>query len=122
MAKILLVDDDETIRVAVKRYLEFILGDDTEVVTSWCGHQAEGHLRRDTFDLIITDLQMPHGDGTVVLAYCKREEIETPIIVNTAETERDKELIGLGAVRVVHKDTKALAEAVKAILENPPTP
>ena len=60
MAKILVVDDDQGIR----EFLEIMLkGEGYRVTTASDAGKALNRCKKETFDLIITDLKMPKMDG-----------------------------------------------------------
>ena len=60
MPRILLVDDDPLIRSGVRVWLERA---GHEVVTADCGVTGLNALQRDSFDLMIVDIFMPHMRG-----------------------------------------------------------
>lgn len=80
--RILCVDDDPEIT----RIIELILSNyDVDVIRDCCGQQGIWDAIQAKPDLIITDLQMQHGDGEDLLA-CVRGNAQTshiPIIVLT---------------------------------------
>ncbi len=66
MARILIVEDVEDIRVAFQMLLE-TAGHD--VVQAINGTQAMSILKEMDFDLVVTDLIMPDGDGFELATY-----------------------------------------------------
>ena len=60
MARILLADDDRGALDLVRRALEM---DGHAVTTADDGNEALAHLGRATFDVLVTDVQMPGLDG-----------------------------------------------------------
>jgi CheY-like chemotaxis protein len=77
MAHVLVVDDDP----AVQRLLERIIrneGHDPVVVAS--GREALGRLVSATFDLIITDINMPDVDGIELILAVRESGHDMPII------------------------------------------
>jgi DNA-binding response OmpR family regulator len=62
--KILVVDDSEDLRQAFARFLE---SKGYEVLQARSGHQALEMLGRYSVDLIISDIEMPDGDGFTLL-------------------------------------------------------
>ena len=60
MAKILLAEDDTSMREYLSRALERV-GYDVESVG--CGTEAVPLLEKDKFDLLLTDIVMPEMDG-----------------------------------------------------------
>ncbi|MDQ6985983.1 MAG: response regulator transcription factor [Candidatus Dojkabacteria bacterium] len=89
--KILVVEDESTIREVEKAYLKragYI------VVEAADGEEAISLFKKDKFDLIVLDLNLPKVDGVEV---CKkiRESSKVPIIMVTARVEEIDEIIGL---------------------------
>ena len=64
LKKILYVEDEESIRMALDEYFT-ILG--YSVVTAEEGNQALNLMKSEKFDLIITDINMPNGMGGIEL-------------------------------------------------------
>ena len=78
MAKILLAEDSERIRVPIVQALEM----DGHVMTAvGNGQAALEMIEAGGFDLIIMDIWMPGLDGLSVLAALRANGIETPVIV-----------------------------------------
>ena len=61
--EILVVDDDEVIRLLLRQFLE---GEGYKVDEAADGHQALHKLTARTFDLIIMDIAMPGADGPAI--------------------------------------------------------
>ena len=59
-ARILLVDDDEDSRYLIARILK---GRQATVVTAASAAEAMGALHQQSFDLLVSDIGMPHEDG-----------------------------------------------------------
>jgi DNA-binding NtrC family response regulator len=62
--KILLVDDEKSIRITLGDAMEDA---GHEVVRAGTAAQAAGHVAAEDFDCLITDLRLPDGDGLDVL-------------------------------------------------------
>jgi two-component system, NtrC family, response regulator PilR len=81
MAKILVVDDDQGMR----DFLEIMLErEGYRVSTASDAGKALSRCRKETFDLIITDLKMPKMDGIGFLTEVKKISPETMVILITA--------------------------------------
>lgn len=81
MNKLLVVDDEKDIC----RALEFLLrGEGYEVTTALSGEEAVEHLKKDSFDVVLTDLRMDKMDGIGVLEEAKRLNPDTPVVLMTA--------------------------------------
>ena len=64
MALILVVDDEPGIREMVRAALRY---DGHSVVAAASGEEALGILKKDSFDLLVTDLSMPGMSGVDLL-------------------------------------------------------
>ena len=114
---VLLVDDDQEFRKAMKRMFE---RSGYAITVAADGQEALEILSRDTFDLIISDLRMPNLDGVELMTEISRQRLTTPIIFLTAfgEVESYMDLMNLGAFEYIHKPVKSqeiLSVAKKAI-------
>lgn len=78
MAKILVIDDMEGIRQAIKNTLEGEGHDVTEAANGAEGQQA---IEDSEFDLIITDMFMPEKDGFDIMTFARARNKTVPIIV-----------------------------------------
>lgn len=67
-----LVVDDEPLLLEVWRALLDMLPCDVTTVAS--GNAAVAALQNETFDLVITDVRMPDGDGFEVLNYLRGQQ------------------------------------------------
>lgn len=115
--RILLVEDEDSIREVQKLYLEqagYIVDEARD------GKEALTYFSKYTYSLIILDLHLPIVDGTDV-AKKVREKSTVPIIMVTARTNEADELIGLnlGADDYVKKpfSPKVLIARVKNLLK-----
>lgn len=90
MARLLVVDDEEKIRMVVREYAEF---EDYEVFEAKDGMEAVNLCRKENFDIIIMDVMMPKLDG---YSACKeiRKSKRTPIIMLSARGEEYDKLFG----------------------------
>jgi two-component system response regulator PilR (NtrC family) len=79
--KILVVDDEDIIRES----LSFILKKEGYFVEEAAnGKEAYDKLKEDSFDLVISDLEMPVMKGTELLEEIKKLDIKTSVIIVTA--------------------------------------
>jgi nitrogen regulation protein NR(I) len=82
MEKILVIEDDETVRDLLHSFLK---EKGFEVTTAESGVAGIDMLRAEKFDLILTDLKLPGGiDGMGVLREVTVNKINIPVIVLTA--------------------------------------
>lgn len=78
MQKILIVDDERSIRNTVKELLEM---EEYKCETAENGVLALDSCRNRQFDLVITDIKMPEMDGVELLEKLKREFSDLPVVM-----------------------------------------
>jgi len=104
--KILIVDDEASIR----EFLEIMLKKEKkyEITLAEDGEQAINMLKKKTFDLVISDLQMPNKTGMDVLGYINQMCPSTVFMLITAfgSTEVAVEAMKLGAYDYITKPFK----------------
>jgi len=114
--KILVVDDEATIREVIRRYLE---RDGFEVMEAADGDAALDVVEEVEPDLVVLDLMLPGLDG-LSLTRRLREYSAVPVIMLTAKGAVEDRIQGLelGADDYVVKpfDPKELASRVRAVL------
>ena len=91
LAHILIVDDDDRIRILVKQYLQ---DNNYLVTTAKDAFDAKNKIDLINFDLIILDIMMPKKSGLELTGELKKENI-VPIILLTAKGETDERVEGL---------------------------
>jgi CheY-like chemotaxis protein len=77
MASILIIDDEEQMRTALRRLLE---GAGYEVISASDGKEGLALYRENTTDLIITDLIMPEKEGIETIIELKQISPDVKII------------------------------------------
>jgi adenylate cyclase len=92
--RILLVDDEEELVMAVQARLE---ANDYEVMTAYDGEDGLRKAREGNLDLIILDVMLPKMDGYKVCATLKHDERhqKTPVLLFTAKASDEDVRIGL---------------------------
>ncbi len=90
--RILLVEDEENIREAVKLNLEL---EDYEVVATGEGRQALQLVGGQHFDLIILDIMLPEVNGLEICEQIRLTNREVPIIFLTARDSAPDRIAGL---------------------------
>jgi CheY-like chemotaxis protein len=78
--RILVADDDRTIQKIVSKFLGFM---GFEVALAGNGIEALAIFLESSFDLVLTDLQMPAMDGLSLARHIKARSPDTPVILLT---------------------------------------
>lgn len=114
-SKILVIEDEKNMREILKILLE---GEGYEVSTATDGVEGLGWIKREIFDLIITDIKMPGLDGFQVLKKAQELSPETLVIMITAfgTTESAIESMKLGAYDYLHKPFKI--DEIRLVVKN----
>lgn len=81
MAKILLIDDEKSIRATLREILEY---EKYEVEEAKDGEEGIALLEKNDYDVILCDIKMPKLDGTAVLDKFIAMGKDTPIIMVSA--------------------------------------
>jgi len=89
---ILVVEDEEKIRLALVDFLEFHNFQITEALD---GLQAEQAVAGGQFDLILLDLMLPKISGEQLCSKWRQEGLQTPIIMLTAKGQEHERVGGL---------------------------
>ena len=116
---ILIVEDDASFGVMLQTWLR---KNDYEVVLATQYAQAKKEISSKSFDLILTDLRLPDGDGILLMAWV-REQLKShvPFIVMTgyAEVQTAVSAMKLGAFDYLKKpiNPSLLEEKIQAALE-----
>ncbi len=76
-SRILLVDDDDGLRTALRRALEH---ENYVVLEASNGRQAVERLEATSVDLVITDIIMPDSEGIELVMTLHRTQPELPVI------------------------------------------
>jgi len=94
--RILLADDSKAIRDVVSGFLQLI---GYEVSLAIDGIEALSVFLESSFDLVLTDLEMPAMDGLCLAGHIKERSPDTPVILLTgADSETVLKKIGKGPV------------------------
>ena len=102
MGKILIIDDEKSIRRALREILEF---EKFEVDEAEDGKEGLQKATSSHYDIIFCDIKMPKMDGMEVLVNLQKEKIEIPIIMISGHgnIETAVEAIKLGAFDFIEK-------------------
>ncbi|UCD57248.1 MAG: response regulator [Candidatus Hydrogenedentota bacterium] len=102
---ILLVDDDQEFRKAMKKMFE---KSGYVVTIAADGKEALEAISKDVFDLVISDLRMPRLNGIELMEEIKRKKLNVPVVFITAygEVESYMDLMNMGAFEYINKPVK----------------
>jgi len=91
-ARILVAEDESAIRELIRDSLALI-----EIETDGAGDglEALNKLRRQKFDLVILDINIPKIDGLALLSKIRDEGSQIPVLVLSARSQRDDITQGL---------------------------
>jgi two-component system cell cycle response regulator CpdR len=97
MARVLIADDEETIRTLVARALAM---DGHKTVTAEDGAEALDILTTENggFDLLLTDLKMPVMDGIALALSVARDFPDLTILLMTGFADQRERASGLNAI------------------------
>jgi DNA-binding NtrC family response regulator len=123
MARILLIEDDESVRTVL--YLTLVhVGHD--VIEARNGREGLDLFRRSRVDLVITDIVMPEKEGFEVLMKIRKRNPALKIIAisggglhNAAHYLHTAKLLGAAKVLAKPFSNEALMAAVNELLELP---
>jgi two-component system, NtrC family, response regulator PilR len=124
MSRVLVVDDDETIRDT----LYDLLSEKYVCQTAETAEKAFARLEADSYDVVLTDISMPGLSGLELLGHIRQVYEETPVIIisGISDQEHAQGLIRLGAfdfllkpfrLEVVEKSVERAVEYRRHLLE-----
>lgn len=118
MARILLVEDDQSLARNVRQWL---VRESYAVEHSGDGVDAEQRLQNENFDLIILDWELPGVAGTTVLRGFRQRGGQTPVLMLTGRKSLDDKVEGFdsGTDDYLTKpfELRELSARIKAILK-----
>lgn len=114
--KILIVEDEEGLRLFYKEELE---AEGYDVLTARNGKEAIQQLEKGKPDLIILDIVMPVMNGLEALGRILGKERKTPIILNTSYPGYRQDFLSWAADAYVTKsiDLSELKDKIREFLE-----
>lgn len=103
MAKILVVDDEQAIRILFDRLLS---RKGYEVILAENGQEALELLEREHPNAVVLDLKMPGMDGIAVLQCIRLVDRKVPVIVlmGTRIGEMEQQLYASGVTEILEKE------------------
>ena len=125
MSRILVVDDDDTIRDTLYE----LLSEEYFCQTAETAEKAFARLEADVFDVVLTDISMPGLSGVELLGHIRQRFSDTPVIIISGIDDREhaQGLIKLGAfdflmkpftLEVVEASVKRAVEHRKRLLDD----
>jgi len=93
--KILLVEDDETLRGSLAEQLR--LHEEFQTSEAGTGADALEASKHEYFDVIILDVGLPDIDGRELCRLLRRNGVKSPIIMLTGQVTDSDEILGLDA-------------------------
>jgi DNA-binding NtrC family response regulator len=126
MPRVLVVDDDETIRDTLYE----LLSEEYVCQTAETAEKAFARLEADSYDVVLTDISMPGLSGLELLGHIRQKFSDTPVIIisGIGDQEHAQGLIRLGAfefllkpfsLEVVEKSVQRAVEYRRRLKENP---
>ncbi len=102
---ILVVDDEENTRIGLR---ELLSAEGYQVAAAGDGSEALDCLQSGQYQLVITDINMPHMDGMVFLDQLHQRHPDLAVIMITAFGGVDSylEAMNLGAYEYLYKPVK----------------
>ena len=117
--RILVVDDEEHTRLG---YAEVLRLEDYTVDVAKNGAAGLEMVKKNQYDVIVTDLRMPEMDGTMFIENLRKFDNEVKVVVITAfgSFKSYKKATSLGVVEYINKPVRAkdLKEAILKVLGN----
>ena len=118
MSKILVIDDDRSIRETLELYLT---EEGYEVVTAATGTEGLNRFVETSPDVVILDIRLPDVDGFTVLEDLREDEENVKVIMITAHHDMDSTISAMkgGAFDYIHKPVNVdeLDMAIKKALK-----
>jgi len=116
---VLIVDDEEDIRIPTAKFLKKELKN-VEILTASDGEEAFEIIKHNKIDLVISDIRMPKLDGFELLLKIRKYSPESTVIMITAygnPTSKEK-ANNMGAISYIEKpfELKELLKKIQDIL------
>lgn len=92
MSRVLIIEDEKNLAMAVKDNLEF---EGFEVAISNTGKDGLYRAMNEDFDIIVLDIMLPEIEGFEILREVRRVKKEVPIIITSAKNQDEEKVFGL---------------------------
>jgi EAL domain-containing protein (putative c-di-GMP-specific phosphodiesterase class I) len=103
---VLLVDDDD---VLVRSYARMLSQDGYEVTMRFDGESAVEAVKREAYDVVLSDIDMPRLGGLALLERIRAHDMDIPVILITGAPSLETALLAIehGALRYLPKPVEA---------------
>ena len=118
---IIIADDSSTARMIIKRCLEIAGFGESQMLEARDGTEALELAKKNSVDLLVTDLNMPKMDGRSLLKHVKSSPrlSDLPVLVITSANNqaKEEELKNMGAFAILGKPVSPakVAEALEKL-------
>ena len=85
-ARILIVDDEEVVRLS---YMRILAGAECQVKAVWTWAQVNQAMEEAPFDLVLLDLRMPGADGLTCLSQIRKRYPDVKVVVLSVSTDEN---------------------------------
>ncbi len=105
-ARVLLVDDDE---VLARSYARMLSQEGYDVEMRFDGEAAVEAVRRDAYDVVLSDIDMPRLGGLALLERIRAYDLDIPVVLITGAPSLETAIAAIehGALRYVPKPVDA---------------
>jgi CheY-like chemotaxis protein len=117
---LLVADDNEEFRETLATILRL---KGFRVITTNSGQDAFQLLKLHEVRLVLSDLEMPQGDGYWLLAKIREAQLAVPCIILSGSFVEEEDLIAAGAWQLIPKDQvfKTLFQVIERLLNCAPS-
>lgn len=119
--KILIIEDDIAFGTMLEKWFER-----NGFASVWCADMASAQekLTQASYDVVLSDLRLPDGDGIMLLNWLKEKQRDIPVVIMTGygEVQTAVSAIKLGAFDFLEKpiNPSILKEKIEAVFETHP--
>ena len=99
MEQILVVEDDWELNHGICWQLQ---KEAYDTKAAYCIAKAQTLLRKETFRLVLLDVNLPDGEGFSVLQWMNRENLHIPVLFLTARDLEEDALLGYEQIGRAH--------------------
>src|ERR1700690_1985502 len=105
-ARVLLVDDDD---VLARSYARMLSQEGYDVEMRFDGEAAVEAIRRETFDVVLSDIDMPRLGGLALLERIRAHDLDIPVVLITGAPSLETAIAAIehGALRYLPKPVDA---------------